>query len=90
MNFLLSIDVYSYVMTTEDTEISKSSQKDKEESPTRLSAETGEDNTTKTSHEKKVTVVFALCCKVFSNRKNYLPLFFLSFGKGQNALKKFT
>jgi nucleotide-binding universal stress UspA family protein len=57
MNFLLSIDVYSYVMTTEDTEISKSSQKDKEESPTKLSAETGEDNTTKTSHEKKVTVV---------------------------------
>jgi len=57
MNFLLSIDVYSYIMTTEDKTISKSSQKDKEDPSTTLSAETGEDNTTKPSDEKKVAVV---------------------------------
>jgi len=57
MNFLLSIDVYSYIMTTEDTTVSKSSQKDKEDPSTTLSAETGEDNITKPSGEKKVVVV---------------------------------
>ena len=53
---LLSIGVYSYIMTTEDTTVSKSSQKDKEEPSTTLSAETGEDNTTKPSDEKKVAL----------------------------------
>jgi hypothetical protein len=43
-------------MTTEDTTVSKSSQKDKEEPSTTLSAETGEDNTTKPSDEKKVAL----------------------------------
>ena len=56
---LLSIGVYSYIMTTEDTTVSKSSQKDKEEEDpsTTLPAETGEDNITKPSEEKKVAVV---------------------------------
>jgi nucleotide-binding universal stress UspA family protein len=44
-------------MTTEDKTVSKSSQKDKEDSTTTLSAETGEDNITKPSGEKKVAVV---------------------------------
>jgi nucleotide-binding universal stress UspA family protein len=57
MNFLLSIDAYSYIMTTEDKTVSKSAQKDKEDPSTTLSAETGEDNITKPSGEKKVAVV---------------------------------
>jgi nucleotide-binding universal stress UspA family protein len=44
-------------MATEDTTVSKSSQKDKEELSTTLSTETGENNTTKPYDEKKVAIV---------------------------------
>jgi hypothetical protein len=49
VNLLLSIGVYSFIMTTEDTATSKSSQEDKAE-------RSGEENTTKPYDEKKVVL----------------------------------